>query len=70
MIGVQRKIAQGVGVSDAFIAQLLKGSKRPSWTTAKKLGAVTGTDPAFWMESGPEEIREFVGDLEADEIVS
>ena len=53
----QTQIAKDSGVSPGFISLCMSGNKRPSWGTAKKIAAATGTDPIVWLEGTPEEIR-------------
>jgi len=54
----QAKIARSIQVSEAFLSQLANGLRRPSWTTAKKLAEVTGTNPILWLEGTPEAIKQ------------
>jgi len=54
----QAEIARAAGISEAFMCQLTKGLRRPSWPTSKKLAQATGTDPVLWLEGEPEEIRQ------------
>jgi transcriptional regulator with XRE-family HTH domain len=54
----QEEIAQAVGVTQAFISNILRGKSRPSYQNAKKLCIVTGIPVEVWMESPPEEIRQ------------
>ena len=54
----QQELADKVGVSQAFISQMLNGERRPKLATAKKLSkAVPGTDPLFWMEATPRQMH-------------
>lgn len=62
----QAEIARAAGISEAFMCQLAKGLRRPSWPTSKKLAQATGTDPVLWLEGTPEEIQKvFSGDRTA-----
>lgn len=56
----QKEIAQKANLTDAFISMVFSGTRRPSWTTAKKLAEVTGTTPALWMEGSPDQIRQAI----------
>lgn len=47
----QTDIVKMVGISDAFLSEILAGKKSPSWETAKKLFKATGIRPEIWMES-------------------
>lgn len=48
--GMQKQIAADAKVSTSFVSLFFSGKKRPSWTTAKRLGAVTGTNPVWWVD--------------------
>lgn len=61
--GYQTQIAKKVGVSDAFISNFFKGKRTPSWDTAKKLAATTGTDPVLWVEGRVQEIKEALSNM-------
>lgn len=66
--GIQKKIAQAVGISQPHIHGILNG-KRPSWTVAKRLSSVvTGSTPAQWMEAPPEVLRQLVDDFNSQSI--
>jgi len=54
---LQRKLAQKINVSDAFISQILNGKRRPSWTVAKRLAQATNTKPELWLDSNSETIK-------------
>ena len=57
----QQELADKVGVSQAFISQMLNGERRPKLATAKKLSkAVPGTDPLFWMEATPRQMNKTI----------
>jgi len=45
------------GMSLSGLSNILAGRRRPSWGIAKKLAAVTGTEPVLWLEGSPDEIR-------------
>lgn len=56
--GIKTQIASKAEVSDSFVSRLLKGKKRPSWPTAKRLvKAVPGTTVDLWMDGTPDEIK-------------
>lgn len=55
--GFKIKLARKVGISGAFVGQIIKGKNRPHYKTAKKLAEVTNTDPILWLEGTPEEIK-------------
>lgn len=61
--GSQKQIAKKAGVSDAFISNFFKGKKTPSWKTAKKLAATTGTDPVLWVEGRVHELKEVLSNM-------
>ena len=56
--GDQTKLAKEAGVSDTLISLFFNGKKTPSWKTAKKLAATTGTDPVLWVEGRVHELKE------------
>jgi len=56
--GKQKIIAKAVGISDAFLSQILSGMRRPGWETAKKLAEATGVPEKIWLDGTPEEIRQ------------
>ena len=66
--GIQKAIADKIGVSPAFINGILHGRKRPSWKTANKLAEATGTNPVLWMDGSPCDIRSAVSKMIIDEI--
>ena len=53
----QKEIAKKVGISPAFLSEILTGRKSPSWETAKKLAVVTGVAAARWMETKKKKIE-------------
>lgn len=55
--GNQTKLADKTNISYAYMCQILKGKRRPSWRIAKKLAAATRTKPDLWMEGSPEKIE-------------
>ena len=65
--GDQKKIARRAEISEALLSAILLDQKRPSWTTAKRLAAVTNTDPVIWMESTGEKIKEAISLNNAEE---
>jgi transcriptional regulator with XRE-family HTH domain len=58
--GDQKKIAHLAKISYSHLNQILRGDKRPSWNTSKRLAAVTATNPLIWLEGTPEQIRSAV----------
>jgi transcriptional regulator with XRE-family HTH domain len=56
--GTQTRLAKASGSSDGHICDILQGRRRPGWDLAKKLAALTGTEPSLWMDSPPEVLRE------------
>jgi len=52
------KIAALAGISQGFFSNILCGRRRPHYKTAKKLAAVTNTDPILWLEGSPAEIKQ------------
>ena len=56
----QVEIANKANISTPFLSQIIGGSRRPSWTMAKKLAEATGTDPVLWMEGNPDQLREAI----------
>ena len=52
-----KNIADKVGVSRAFITQLVNTEKRPNWRRAKQLAEATGVNPVIWLEGTSEEIK-------------
>jgi len=58
--GMQTEIAEKVGISDAFMSQLLNGQRRPSWAMAKKLAHTTNTKPELWLDGEPAKIKEIL----------
>ena len=55
--GVQQKLAKEVKLSEGFISLVLKGIRRPSWSTAKRLAFATNTTPYLWLEGTSAEIK-------------
>jgi len=55
--GIQKRIAKATKLSAPMISLILSGKKRPSWSAAKRLAAVTDTDPVLWLEGSPGEIK-------------
>lgn len=55
--GELSKIALKADLSRSFLCEIFKGKKSPSWPAAKRLAAVTDTDPVLWLEGTPEDIR-------------
>ena len=53
----QYKLAENAGISPAMLSLILKGERRPSWKTAKRLAEVTDTKPELWLDGTPEEIK-------------
>jgi len=51
-------LAKEIGISQGFFSNILCGRRRPHYKTAKKLAAVTNTDPILWLEGSPEEIKQ------------
>jgi transcriptional regulator with XRE-family HTH domain len=58
--GIQKKIAKATELSAPMISLILSGKKRPSWSTAKRLAAATGSDPVLWLEGTPNEIKQAI----------
>jgi len=52
----QSDIASALGVSVAYINQLVKTKKRPNWKRAKQLADFTNTKPELWLEGTEKEI--------------
>ena len=61
---MQKKIASSAQISTPFLCEILKGTKRPSWKTAKRLARATGTTPSLWLEGSPMEIKGAISDAE------
>jgi len=40
-----------------MLSQILGGQRKAGWRTAKRLAAVTDTDPVLWLEGSPGEIK-------------
>lgn len=57
----QSEIARALDVSVAFINQIVKTQKRPSWKRAKAIAKITGTKPELWLEGTESEIRKAIG---------
>jgi plasmid maintenance system antidote protein VapI len=57
----QSEIANALGVSVAFINQLVTTKKRPSWNRAKQLAKITKTKPELWLDGSADEIRKAIG---------
>jgi plasmid maintenance system antidote protein VapI len=53
----QMDLAASLGVTQAYVSKYLKGKRGCSLQTAKKLSAMFGHDPIWWMESTPEQRR-------------
>ncbi|MCP3941675.1 MAG: helix-turn-helix transcriptional regulator [Desulfobacteraceae bacterium] len=53
----QYQIAKNAGITGGFLSEILAKKKNPSYKTAKKLAAVTNTDPILWLEGSSKEIR-------------
>ena len=58
----QQDIAKKVGISGAFLSEIIHGKKSPSWKTAKNLNKITGVPIDLWMEnkSRHSEIRDLI----------
>ena len=50
-IGLQTKIAAIAGISISYFSLIMQAKRRPSWTKAKKLAAVTASDPVLWLKA-------------------
>lgn len=61
--GTQTIIANRVGISYAYISQLISCKRRPSWLIAKKLSATTATTPDLWLEGTSEEIKQALNNV-------
>lgn len=55
--GIQTRLAGRINVSNAFLCQILKGKRRPSWSVAKRLAKATKTKPDLWLEAPPEKLK-------------
>ena len=55
--GALTRLAQEVGKKPQTIWQIKEATARPSWTTAKKLAAVTGADPAIFLDGSKGQIE-------------
>ena len=66
--GIQKEIAEKAGISGAMLSMILHSGKRPSWSTAKRLAAATGTDPVLWLEGTPNEIKQAITE-ESDALI-
>lgn len=55
-------IAQEIGVSKSHASLLLRGRRNATWRVAKKLGALTNSDPVIWIdeEMGPADKRQLI----------
>ncbi len=53
----QSQIAMDAGISRSMLSQILGGQRKAGWRTAKRLAAVTDTDPVLWLEGSPGEIK-------------
>jgi len=51
------KLARQIGISQGFLSNICLGRRRPHYKVAKKIAAVTQTDPVLWLEGTPEEIK-------------
>ena len=60
--GTQKKIAQKVNVSDAYISQILSGKRNISKTVAKRLSETTGVSPLVWLYGSPDEFKQLFSD--------
>lgn len=60
--GTQIKICKIVGVTSGFLLLVMSGLRRPSWPTAKRLAAATGSTPDQWMEAPPETFRRIISE--------
>lgn len=56
----QSKIAEKVGVTDAFISQIFNGLRKPSWSVAIRLGQLFNVEAAFWMDATPKQIKKLI----------
>lgn len=61
--GIQTKVAIKTGLSATFISLLIKGKRRPTWANAKKIAAVTATDPMLWLEGTPKQMQKALANL-------
>lgn len=66
--GDHKKIAQGARITGAHLSLILHAKARPSWPTAKRLAAATGTDPIVWLEGSPAEIRAAIEKAERERV--
>jgi len=53
----QYELAKKAGLNPSYLNTVIRRWRKPSWDTAKKLAAITETDPALWMDGTEEEIR-------------
>lgn len=54
---LQKDLALKIGISDAYLSQILHGHRHVSAATAKKLAEVTGTSPLLWLYGSLDEIK-------------
>jgi len=47
-------------ITAQHLNHILNGRRRPSWALAKVLADITGTDPDFWMDKAPDDMRDMV----------
>lgn len=63
--GIQAALSRAAGITEGGMSNMLHGRCRPSWGLAKKLAALTGTEPSLWMDSPPEVLREAASKFKA-----
>jgi len=58
----QTQIAKESRISKGALSNIVRGRKRPSWKTAKRLARATGSTPEVWLDGSPEEMMEVINE--------
>lgn len=61
--GAQKQIAEKAEITSQFVNQILSGRRRPSWSVAKRLAAITNTKPELWLDGQPEDIKQALDEM-------
>ena len=46
----QKILAQKLGITPAYVNQIIHGCRNASWNLAKRIGQLTTTPPDIWMD--------------------
>jgi len=55
--GIQKKLAEKVGLSAAALSMIINGKRGTTWKTAQKLAEETGTEETLWLRGDVQQIK-------------